>query len=62
MVERNMASAAGVVMRGAGCPAGVKEHITRTRSVSELGISRVWPSGVGQFVAYGGPHREGEEP
>jgi hypothetical protein len=55
MVERNMGNAG---MRGIGHPAGVEEHITRARIVSELGISRVWPSACDA----GGPHREGEEP
>ena len=53
--ERNMSSAA---MRGTAHSAGVEEHITRERIVSELGRSRVWPSADGA----GGPHREGEEP
>jgi hypothetical protein len=39
-------------------PAGVEEHITRKRIVSEAGRSRVWPSPDDA----GGPHREGEEP
>jgi hypothetical protein len=59
MVERNMGNAG---MRGTGHPAGVEEHITRTRIVSELGISRVWPSALSRLVVYDGPHREGEEP
>jgi RNA-directed DNA polymerase len=53
MVERNMGSA---VTRGADHPAGVEEHITREKIVSELGRSLVWS----EF--YSGPHREGEEP
>jgi RNA-directed DNA polymerase len=53
MVERNMGSA---VTRGTGRPAGVEEHITREKIVSELGRSLVWS----EF--YSGPHREGEEP
>jgi hypothetical protein len=53
--ERNMSSAA---MRGTAHSAGVEEHITRERIVSELGRSRVWPSAD----EAGGPHREGEEP
>jgi RNA-directed DNA polymerase len=39
-------------------PAGVEEHITRKRTASEPGRSRVWPS----TDDAGGPHREGEEP
>jgi hypothetical protein len=50
MVERNMSSAA---MRGTGHPAGVEEHITRRRSASELGRSRVWPPGVLPAVRIG---------
>ena len=55
VVERNMDNA---VMRGTAHPAGVEEHITRERIVSEPGRSRVWPSPDDA----GGPHREGEEP
>jgi hypothetical protein len=54
MAERNTGKAA---MRGLARPAGVEEHITRERIVSELGRSHVRP---GQSCA--GPHREGEEP
>jgi hypothetical protein len=54
MVERHTSS---TVMRGTARPAGVGEHITRERIVSELGISRVRPK---QTCC--GPHREGEEP
>ena len=50
MVERNMSSAA---MRGTGHPAGVEEHITRRRSASELGRSRVWPPEVLPAVRIG---------
>jgi hypothetical protein len=53
--ERNMGSGD---MRGTVHPAGVEEHITRKRSASEPGRSRVWPSAD----EAGGPHREGEEP
>jgi hypothetical protein len=55
MVERNMD---GTDTRGGGHPAGVVDHITRKRIVSEPGRSRVWPSPDDA----GGPHREGEEP
>ena len=54
MIERNMSR---TVMRGLVHPAGVEEHITRERIVSELGRSHDWP---GQQRL--GPHREGEEP
>lgn len=54
--ERNMRNA---VMRGIARPAGVEEHITRERIVSEPGISRVWPASAYMLP---GPHREGEEP
>ena len=40
LVERNMA---GTVMRGAGHPAGVEEHITRRKIASETGRSLAWP-------------------
>src|ERR1700736_5926149 len=53
--ERNMSR---TVMRGTAHPAGVEEHITREKIVSEPGRSRVWPSAD----EAGGPHREGEEP
>ena len=39
-------------------PAGVEEQVTRERTASETGRSRVWPSPDDA----GGPHREGEEP
>jgi hypothetical protein len=39
--ERNMSMTA---MRGTAHPAGVEEHITYEKIVSEPGISRVWPS------------------
>jgi RNA-directed DNA polymerase len=45
-------------MRGTAHPAGVEEHITREKIMSEPGRSRVWPSADDA----GGPHREGEEP
>jgi hypothetical protein len=46
-----------MVMRGTVHPAGVEEHITRGKIVSETGISRVWP----MARCPQGPHREGEE-
>jgi hypothetical protein len=58
MVERNMSSAASGAVRGTDHPAGVVDHITRERIVSETGRSRVWPA----TEEVGGPHREGEEP
>src|ERR1700730_1270616 len=45
-------------MRGTAHPAGVEDHMTREKIVSEPGRSRVWPSAD----EAGGPHREGEEP
>jgi hypothetical protein len=45
-------------MRGTAHSAGVEEHITRKKIVSETGRSRVWPSSK----EAGGPHREGDEP
>jgi hypothetical protein len=54
MVERNMCNA---VMRGIVVPPGSRATSRAKRIALELGISRVWPSGV----RVGGPHREGEE-
>ena len=54
--ERNMGNGA---MRGIAHPAGVVEHITRERIVSEPGRSRVWPASAYMLP---GPHRGGEEP
>ena len=41
---------------------GSKSHITRKRIASEAGRSHVWPLIESSRLAYGGPHREGEEP
>jgi hypothetical protein len=53
--ERYMSRTA---MRGTAHSAGVEEHITRKKIVSEPGRSRAWPSAKEAC----GPHREGDEP
>ena len=57
MVERNMCNA---VMRGTVIPSGSKSTSRANGSRRNLGYPA---SGRREFaVAYGGPHREGEEP